>query len=358
MRILYGVQGTGQGHISRARAMASALRKRGVKVDWLFSGRSRRALRDMEPFADFAHRRGLTFVTGAGRVRHRKTIMQNNAATFLRDVYGLKLGAYDLVITDFEPVTAWAARLRGVPSIGIGHQYAVNQVSPVSNSIGLGAAIMRHFAPAQREIGLHWYPYSDSILPPILDLPALPNTQGNEVLVYLPFESQEEVTRLLRQFPGQRFIQYAPGLDATRQGNIVRQPTNVAGFKQHLHECRGVICNSGFELVSECLQLHKPVLTKPLRGQIEQESNALALQLLDYATVTTELTETCLERWLSRPPAPPLLRYPNVAAELACWLDAGCSESNADIAQRLWQQVQRQTLLRPQLSSTPISLLA
>ena len=50
MKILYGVQGTGQGHISRARAMARVLDRHGVEVTWLFSGRDRGALFDMDLF--------------------------------------------------------------------------------------------------------------------------------------------------------------------------------------------------------------------------------------------------------------------------------------------------------------------
>ena len=40
MRILFGVQGTGNGHISRSRTLARALKSRGVAVDYLFSGRA------------------------------------------------------------------------------------------------------------------------------------------------------------------------------------------------------------------------------------------------------------------------------------------------------------------------------
>ena len=53
MRILYGVQATGQGHISRARAMAEAFEPLGVEVCWLFSGRPRGRLFDMEPFGHY-----------------------------------------------------------------------------------------------------------------------------------------------------------------------------------------------------------------------------------------------------------------------------------------------------------------
>ena len=39
MKILYGVQGTGNGHIARARAMSHAFKEHDVEVDFLFSGR-------------------------------------------------------------------------------------------------------------------------------------------------------------------------------------------------------------------------------------------------------------------------------------------------------------------------------
>ena len=45
MRILYGVQGTGNGHISRARAMSKALAAYpDLKVTWLFRAAAKRIL--------------------------------------------------------------------------------------------------------------------------------------------------------------------------------------------------------------------------------------------------------------------------------------------------------------------------
>lgn len=41
MKILYGVQGTGNGHVTRPRIMAKAFADLGVEVDWVFSGRRR-----------------------------------------------------------------------------------------------------------------------------------------------------------------------------------------------------------------------------------------------------------------------------------------------------------------------------
>jgi len=61
MRLLYGVQGTGNGHISRCRTLAQALGRHGVEVDYLLSGRARDDYFDMQSFGDFRARQGLTF---------------------------------------------------------------------------------------------------------------------------------------------------------------------------------------------------------------------------------------------------------------------------------------------------------
>lgn len=336
MRILYGVQGTGQGHISRARAMARALTTRDIEVDWLFTGRPRERLFDMQPFADFLHRRGLTFATRAGGISYLGTVTGNNLFQFAGEIRSLSLRRYDAIVTDFEPVSAWAGKLAGIPTIGIGHQYAFGEHTPVRGGNMLSRFIMRHFAPVDTPLGLHWHPYAENVLPPILDLPELPREQGDHVLVYLPFEDQDEVTRWLWRFPGQRFRQYAAGLEHGERGNVILHPTSIDAFKHDLATSRGVICNSGFELISECLQWHKPVLTKPLAGQMEQLSNALALSQLGYARVIDQLCSDTLEKWLARPGAAPELRFADVSAALAQWLADGCREAPAELHRRLW----------------------
>lgn len=336
MKILYGVQATGQGHISRARAMAESLSRYRVQVDWLFSGRAREKLFDMEPFGDFMHRRGLTFTTRDGSIRHLRTAIDNNIPVFLRDIYRLDVTRYDLVVTDFEPVTAWAGRLRGVNTIGIGHQYAFGGNAPTAGDHWLSRFIMRNFAPVKIGLGLHWHNYDPYTLPPILDLGEAAVSTGEHFLVYLPFEDQDMVTRRLHSHGRYEFVQYAPGLELARVGNVRRHPTSVAAFKQDLHSCRGVICNAGFELLSECLQLGKPALTRPLAGQTEQLSNAVALNRLGYAATMNELDDVCLEDWLRNTPRAPDVHFADAAAALAQWMNEGCMESPERLGERLW----------------------
>src|SRR5690606_23080407 len=101
MRILYGVQGTGNGHITRARAMAPELARAGIAVDYLFSGRPRERLFDMEPFGDFQHRDGLTFAVREGRIDPFATLRECRPLNFIRDIRALDLDGYDLVLSDY-----------------------------------------------------------------------------------------------------------------------------------------------------------------------------------------------------------------------------------------------------------------
>ena len=54
MNILYGINATGNGHISRSRITISELKKRGHNVTVLFSGRKPEDFFDVDEFKPFA----------------------------------------------------------------------------------------------------------------------------------------------------------------------------------------------------------------------------------------------------------------------------------------------------------------
>lgn len=336
MKLLYGVQATGQGHISRARAMANAFSAHDIEVDWFFSGRDRSGLFDMDPFGQYQHREGLSFASKDGSIDYLATLRKNKFTRFIKDVVQLDVENYDVIVTDFEPVTAWAGLIKRKKTIGIGHQYAFSKSTPRSRGNLLGRGVMNMFAPVHLSVGLHWYPYAKNVLPPILDLPVLDDLPEDFILVYLPFEDQKEVTSCLQFFPNINFKQYSPDINEMRLQNVQCYPSNISGFKRDLRSCRGVICNSGFELISECIQWQKPVLTKPLQKQIEQLSNALALSQLGYASVIKSLRKEDLARWLTNPKPVTNIVFPDVAKVLATWLADNCSYSISEMGASLW----------------------
>ena len=48
--------------------------------------------------------------------------MANRYWQYIRDVRRLDVKDYDLVVTDYEPIPAWAGKLKKQPVLGIGHQ--------------------------------------------------------------------------------------------------------------------------------------------------------------------------------------------------------------------------------------------
>ena len=336
-KILYGVQGTGQGHISRARSVAHAFRDYDVDITWLFSGRPKDKFFDMEPFGNFKHREGLTMVTEAGKMKYRKTALGVSPAKFIRDATSLDLDPYDLIVCDYEPVTSWACKARGREIIGIGHQYAFGKNTPITGDTPMSRLVMQQFAPVDVQVGLHWAAFDESVLPPILDLPEIDVTaKADHILVYLPFEDQNVTTAWLQGFSDQSFIQYSPEVTDGVQGNVVRRKANIHGFKRDLAAAQGVICNTGFELISECLQWRKPVLTRPLAKQMEQLSNAAALEQLGYATTMQSLETQTARKWFDAMPEAPDVHFKDVAGALAEWLARGASRPVAELSRQLW----------------------
>ncbi len=338
MRILYGVQATGNGHITRARVLLPALQAVGAEVDMLFSGREPERLFNMEPFGDYRVRRGFTFVTEAGQVQRWQTLMRNSLWQFRRDLNALDLEGYDLVLSDFEPLTAWAARRQRVPSVGVAHQYAFHYSVPGTGFTPWLKTCIRLFAPVGQPIGLHWHHFNAPILPPMIEPGGYPlSEEAGKILVYLPFESIEETIYWLSPLSGHRFRVYC-AVEAPKQvGSLELQPFSRQGFQQDLHSCEGVIANAGFGLCSEAVQAGKKLLVKPLRHQVEQSSNAAVLAQMGLAEVMFDFDMDKIERWLEQASGMPI-QWPDVAGTLARWLTTGRQVPLATLARELWQQ--------------------
>ncbi len=229
--------------------------------------------------------------------------------------------------------------MRRKPTLGVGHQYAFGPGVPKAGDNLIARTVLKHFAPTRESIGYHWHHFEqDSILPPLIDRHLPGDKSAPFYLVYLPFEHQPTITALLNCLEGHRFVQYSPELTDAHSGNVTLRKTCHDGFKQDLSHCRGVICNAGFELVSECLHMQLPLLVKPVAGQMEQLSNAAALRQLGYARTLRQLTPDAIADWLDSDKTPPRLSFPDVAAAVVEWLLDGRREPLGALASRLWAE--------------------
>ncbi|EIC28851.1 MULTISPECIES: MJ1255/VC2487 family glycosyltransferase [Methylomicrobium] len=339
MKIFYGVQGTGNGHITRAREMAKAFAEAGVEVTYLFSGREASRYFDMEIFNAYQVRKGLTFHTRNGDVSYLKTAFETHPIHFVRDIKTLDFSDYDLVLSDFEPVTAWAGRFSNKKVLGIGHQYAFNYPIPREGGDFIAEKVMKYFAPTRQHIGLHWHHFGQPILPPIIAVHEPPERSiPNKIVVYLPFEDPQDVIRMLRPFREHDFFVYMPVRLVSPAEHIKIRPLSREGFQNDLADCAGILSNAGFELVSEALQLGKKIMVKPLHSQMEQISNAAALKQLGYGRIMNELDSKALARWLENPHRI-RVTYPNVAKILVRWIWEGMPFIDDDFVEKSWSEV-------------------
>ena len=147
MNILYGVQATGNGHISRSREIIRCLREKGHNIFVILSGRDPAFLWDIDDFKPYKTYKGLTFSTYKGRIKYFETAFNLKFKQFFSDIASFNASEYDIAITDFEPITSRIASRNKIPSIGIGHQYAFYNFIPTEGTNPVARFIIRHFAP-------------------------------------------------------------------------------------------------------------------------------------------------------------------------------------------------------------------
>ena len=302
MNILYGVNATGNGHISRSRITISELKKRGHNVTVLFSGRDVKDFFNLEEFRPYIIKKGFTFVFRKGKLNVFKTLLNIDLIQFVRDVFKIKK-EYDVVVTDFEPISAYAARKLGIHCIGIGHQYSFLKKIPKSIKMKLASLFfLRFYTPINSTISSHFYHFNQSILPPFIEkvlknqntVPFMKNT----FLVYLVWEERDQMISILNTIKGNEFIYYSSVEKEIQIGNVTLKPYSNKNFKEDLMACNGLLTNAGFQLPAEAIYLGKKILCKPLSGQPEQEHNAKILKKLQHATVCSELTKDKIEHWI------------------------------------------------------------
>ena len=279
MRILYGVQTTGNGHITRSSKIIYKLIKRGCQVDILFSGSNSSSVKF--PFPVKYHLSGFTFLNnGVGEVDYFKTYQNLKFIRFLKDIK-LDLSNYDLIISDFEPITAWAARLKERRCIGISNQSSfVSKKTPRPEKKSfIGEGILKWMAPVSDPIGIHFDSYDSFIKTPILKESMFYRSTSNQghYTVYLPNYKLELIVSELNKFDKFKFEVFDGLGRGYRSKNCMVRPINKETFDGSLRCSQGVITAGGFQTVTESLYLGKKLLVIPTKGQYESECNAFAL---------------------------------------------------------------------------------
>ena len=154
-------------------------------------------------------------------------------------------------------------------------------------------------------------------------------------MVYLPFESKRRVVEFLRVIKDTEFYIYCAVDKASDDQNIHLRPFNRESFQRDLASCNGVIANAGFGLLSEAVQAGKKLLVKPMQGQMEQLSNAAAIEELDIGEVMHEFNLKQLREWLNEE-CPGPRPYPDVAKAIVQWIESDFAIDERQLSDLLW----------------------
>ncbi|MEP6725060.1 MAG: glycosyltransferase family protein [Bacteroidota bacterium] len=282
MKILYAVQATGNGHISRAMELLPFLGVYG-QVDIFLSGANSQLKADMP----IRYRsKGLTlFYNNKGGLSYSKSIQGCNLLRVCKEVRELPVEKYDVVINDFECITSLACAYKKIPSVNFGHQASFQSAltpRPLQRNI-VGECILKHFARASAYIGLHFEKYDDFIFTPVIKKEVLHAKQvkKNHITVYLSAYSDKTLLQYFSKVKSFHFQVFSKQVvQSYTTGNITFMPVNNKLFTESMINSRGVITGAGFETPAEALHLQKKLMVIPIHGQYEQLCNAAALEQL------------------------------------------------------------------------------
>ncbi|TVQ71907.1 MAG: glycosyl transferase [Balneolaceae bacterium] len=344
MKILYGIQGTGNGHISRARTFIPMLKKF-AEVDVLLSGTSSEVSLG-SPVRYRVHGLGYTFGKKGG-IDFIDSARKLRPVQLIRDIASLPVRDYDLVISDFEPVSARAAMRAGKMCIGLSHQAAFlsNRSPRPSHKSIIGEYIFRHYAPCSHYIGFHYQRYDRNIFTPVIGseirqlekeqlvpsdsqqcllaktpgacLESAVKGNGNgsgsawkpapltrrHAAVYLPSYDDKRLVPIFDQITHIDWHIFSKTAERPyRRGHVQVHPVDFSAYIKSLATCSWLVCGAGFETPSEALHLGKPIMAIPMAWQYEQQCNAAALKQMGV-TVQTAVDRRFMDvisNWMER----------------------------------------------------------
>jgi uncharacterized protein (TIGR00661 family) len=303
MKILYAIQGTGNGHLSRARDIIPLLQKKG-EVDILVSG----IQADVSlPFPIKYYLKGLSFVFGKnGGVDLVSTYLKMDLRTLLKDIEKIPIEEYDLILNDFEPITAWACKQKGIPCIALSHQSAVlakNAPKPKKKD-PLGKTVLKYYAPSTAQYGFHFSKFDKNIFTPVIrkEIRDLKPTNNRHYTVYLPAYDDARLLENLKKFKTTQWDVFSKhNKKVMVEENITIQPINNEAFIKSMASAKGVLCGAGFETPAEAMFLKKKLLVIPMKTQYEQQCNAAALKAMGVPVIKSlkKKHHSVIKDWLA-----------------------------------------------------------
>jgi uncharacterized protein (TIGR00661 family) len=279
VKILYAIQGTGNGHLARAEDVIPYLKQYG-DLDLFISG----AQSDIKLSHPVKYKsKGLSFYFGkSGGIDFLKTFKNNSSKEVYKEIKKFPVEEYDFVINDFEPISAWACRRREVPCVALSHQSALlsPKVPKPTTLDPVGEWVLHNYAPADKHVAFHFEKYDKNIFTPVIRsaIRGCKVEVKDHYTVYLPAYDDRKLAPLLSKIPVKWHVFSKHTRKGYTSGNVAVYPVNSEDFAASMTSSKGVLCGAGFETPAEALFLKKKLMVVPMQSQLEQFYNAASLR--------------------------------------------------------------------------------
>lgn len=315
-RIFYSLCGEGLGHAIRSAVVIEYLINEGFDLIVFASDRAYQYLSNK--FENVYEIGGFNTVYEDNRVRNKKTFVYNmkdvpsDLKNNINKMYKLaRKFKPDLIISDFEFYANLLSHILRIPLLSIDNMHVITEAkydSPnryTKDKIFAEAVVHAFIQKADRTlIYSYFYPplknedTTKYVYPIIRDeIFALKPRNGKHVLVYQTSDSNKQLIELLKNNPEQEFIVYGFHKDE-RDENVLFRSFQEEQLFNDFKDAKCVITNGGFSLITEALQLGKPVLSIPVNKQYEQILNAMFLERLGYGEHHDQINQTILDNFM------------------------------------------------------------
>lgn len=294
MKILYSVCGRGMGHAVRSKPILEHLTKKN-KVKIFSSGRAysylRKNFNDVNEIQDFHTRYKNNCVNEFGTILINIFNFPKIKTSFTKLLKVIDRFKPDIVVSDLEAISANAAFSKGIPVISVSNMDLFDKTSIKYQKkyfLNFKKLLNRLTIPYAKYCFVTTFFYLKAkskdtfVVPPILrnEIINMKTKEGAYFLVYQSSETNKKLIETLKKID-EKFIVYGFNKDKTDK-NLILRKFNEKIFFNDLANCKAVITNGGFTLMSEALHLGKPILSIPLRRNFEQIINGIYLNELGY----------------------------------------------------------------------------
>jgi uncharacterized protein (TIGR00661 family) len=325
MKILYGVVGEGMGHAIRSRVVLEQLFAQGHEVETMASSRAADFLAQRFPEVHRIH--GLHIIYDENRVRAGRTLWSNLKEGMaalpaqIRSYFELVDDfAPDVVISDFESWAYLYGKSHGLPVLSIDNMQILNRCrhpAVILDGIRTEFQLTRAFVKSKLPFCEHYFVTTffypplqrkrTTLVPPVLrpEIIAQQSTRGDHLLVYQTAQEHDALPEVLAGCGLESRI-YGMRRDLREdvvEGALRYRPFNEQTFIADLASARAVISGGSFTVMSECVYLHKPLLSVPVGGQVEQIVNARYLEHTGYGRTAAQLDANVVQSFLAALPS-------------------------------------------------------